>query len=271
MPLTSYDKFGNNIHARLEEFWKHVIDSIDDKENSSNDYNNYIKKNILSYESLSTYLSFYFAYKLSDKFLDEETLGIIFSETYLNNPGILMSSIYDAYAYLERDPALKKLYMPVLFCKGFHAVQAYRISNVLWNKNEISIALFLQNRLSEIFGVDIHPAAKLGHGIFIDHATSIVIGETAVVHNDVSMLHEVTLGGTGKDTGDRHPKVHEHVLIGAGAKLLGNIVIGKYAKVGASSVVLHDVEPYTTVVGIPAHTVRIDTSQDPAFSMDQSI
>src|SRR5262249_53784234 len=144
----------------------------------------------------------------------------------------------------------------------------YRVANWLWNKGRYGIAAHLQNRISEAFGVDVHPAARIGCGVLIDHGTSVVIGETAVVEDNVSLLHEVTLGGTGKDSGDRHPKVRRGVLIGAGAQILGNIEIGKGAKVGAGSVVLRDVPPHTTVAGIPARVVGRCTVDEPALEMD---
>jgi serine O-acetyltransferase len=142
------------------------------------------------------------------------------------------------------------------------------VAHWLWNKGRCGVAAYLQNRISEVFGVDIHPAARIGSGVMIDHGTGVVIGETAVVEDNVSLLHEVTLGGTGKESGDRHPKVHRGVLIGAGAKILGNIEIGAGAKVAACSVVLKDVPPHTTVAGIPARVVGRVTGTEPALTMD---
>ncbi len=161
--------------------------------------------------------------------------------------------------------------IPFLFLKGVHTLIAYRVAHWLWKRKRKILALHLQNRISETFAADIHPAARLGSGILIDHATSVVIGETAVVEDNVSMLHEVTLGGTGKETGDRHPKIREGVLIGAGAKILGNVEVGKGARVGAGSVVLHDVEAHTTVAGVPAKVVGRNVSDQPALDMDHQL
>ena len=169
---------------------------------------------------------------------------------------------------LERDSACNELHLPLLYFKGFHALQIHRVAHWLWIQNRKSLALYLQNRTSCICGADIHPAAQLGSGIMLDHATGLVIGETSVVGNDVSILQSVTLGGTGKQEGDRHPKIGNWVLISAGAKILGNITIGDGAKVGAGSVVLKDVPAHTTVAGVPAISVGKPSSQQPAAEMD---
>jgi serine O-acetyltransferase len=176
----------------------------------------------------------------------------------------------DLLAARTRDPAAGGYAQPFLYYKGFHALQAYRVAHWLWEQGRHGLAAHLQNRISEAFGVDVHPAARIGSGILIDHGTSVVIGETAVVEDYVSLLHEVTLGGTGKETGDRHPKVRRGVLIGAGAKILGNVEIGIGAKVGAGSVVLTDVPPHTTVAGVPARVVGRCTVAEPALHMDAS-
>ena len=164
--------------------------------------------------------------------------------------------VSDLRAIVERDPCTRELATAFLFHKGFQALQSYRLANAFWHTGRRALASFLQNRAAEVYGVDIHPAASIGEGLFIDHATGVVIGETAVVGTNVSILQGVTLGGTGNESGDRHPKVGDDVLLGAGATLLGNINIGRGARVGASSVVLHDVEPDVTVVGVPARCVR---------------
>jgi serine O-acetyltransferase len=177
----------------------------------------------------------------------------------------------DLEAVIKRDPASHGISEPFLHYKGFHALESYRVSHWLWQNSRQALACYLQNRISEVFAVDIHPAAKIGKGILIDHATSVVIGETAVVDDDVSMLHEVTLGGTGKTTGDRHPKVRRGVLIGAGAKILGNVIVGEGSKIAAGSVVLTDVPPHTTVAGVPAVIVGKPTSEQPSLEMDHRI
>lgn len=177
----------------------------------------------------------------------------------------------DILAVRDRDPSVKCCLVPLLYLKGVHALTAYRVAHWLWNEDRRLLAAHVQNLMSIAFGVDIHPAAKLGQGLFMDHATSIVIGETAVVADNVSMLHEVTLGGTGKETGDRHPKVHRNVLIGAGAKILGNVTIGEGAKIGAGSVVLTDVPAHCTFAGVPAVHVGNPCNNIPSAEMDHQI
>jgi serine O-acetyltransferase len=174
-------------------------------------------------------------------------------------------------AVYDRDPACHRFLQPILYFKGYQAVQAYRVGHWLWQAGRIDLAYFVQMRVSEVFGVDIHPAAKIGRGIMIDHAHSIVIGETAVVGDNVSMLHSVTLGGTGKEDGVRHPKIGNGVLIGAGAKVLGNIEIGYCSRIAAGSVVLQDVPPCSTVAGVPARVVGEAGCAQPSVTMDHLI
>ena len=192
------------------------------------------------------------ARKLATADITDEPLCAMLERAVAVAPGLLLATQRDLQAIADRDPSTDDVLAAFLFHKGFHALQAHRAAHWHWLQGRRGTAVFLQNRVSEVFAVDIHPAARIGSGVFIDHATSVVIGETAVVGDDVSMLQEVTLGGTGKDKGDRHPKVGNGVLLCAGAKVLGNISIGDGARIGASSVVLQHVPPYTTVVGVPA-------------------
>ncbi|WP_169287327.1 serine O-acetyltransferase [Chelativorans sp. ZYF759] len=175
----------------------------------------------------------------------------------------------DIQAYYDRDPACDRFMMPVLYFKGFHAVQTHRLAHWLWHNGRRDFALYLQSRSSAVFQTDIHPGSRIGKGIFIDHATGLVVGETAVVEDNVSMLHGVTLGGTGKAGGDRHPKIRHGVLIGAGAKILGNIEIGHCTKVAAGSVVLKSVPHNKTVAGVPARIVGETGCDEPSRAMDQ--
>ncbi len=175
----------------------------------------------------------------------------------------------DLLAVFDRDPACTRIIEPMLYFKGFQAIQTYRLAHWLWHQGRKDFALYLQSRSSSVFQTDINPTARIGQGIFLDHATGIVIGATAVVDDNVSILQDVTLGGTGKEQGDRHPKIRRGVLIGAGAKILGNIEIGACARVAAGSVVLHPVPPNTTVAGVPAKVVGTAGCAEPARSMDQ--
>ena len=195
----------------------------------------------------------------------------LISDAMSADPGITNAVRADLNAVRERDPAAHHYSRPFLFFKGFHALQTYRVAHWLWRHDREALALFLQSRCTEVFGVDIHPAARIGNGIMIDHATGVVVGETAVIEDDVSMLHGVTLGGTGKHQGDRHPKVRRGVLIGAGAGILGNVEIGEGAKIGAGSVVLTDVPPHVTVAGVPAVIVGAADSDMPALAMNHRL
>lgn len=225
---------------------------------------------VLRHDSLEESLSLHLAQKLRAPVLGEVILKEILHEGLKASGDVGVAIRNDLEAIRERDPACDRYSLPLLYFKGFHAISAYRVGHFLWRNDRRELALYLQNRCSEVFGVDIHPAARIGSGILIDHATSLVIGETAVVGDDVSMLHEVTLGGTGKDTGDRHPKVGSGVLIGAGAKILGNVRIGDCAKIGAGSVVLEDVPSHCTVAGVPARPVGT-CGDHPSRDMDHRI
>ena len=195
----------------------------------------------------------------------------IFEEAYEARHELVAIAEDDLRAVFERDPACKGYVQPFLFFKGFQALQIQRVAHWLWGEGRETLAFYLQSRVSELFQVDIHPATRMGRGIFMDHGTGIVIGETAVVGDDVSMLHGVTLGGTGAERGDRHPKIGKGVLLGAGAKVLGNIEIGDYAKVASGSVVLRPVPKGCTAAGVPARLVNCPTCDEPAKSMDHTL
>ena len=231
----------------------------------------YFHATILNHGSFRSALSFRLASKLDNPMLPTMLIRDVIEEAMTDDGSILDSAMVDIMATYERDPACEELSTPFLFFKGFHALQAHRIAHWLWGHGRHTLAQFFQSQISVGLGVDIHPAARIGRGIMIDHATGIVIGETAVVEDDVSILHAVTLGGSGKETGDRHPKVRRGVLLGAGCKVIGNIEIGVGAKVGAGSVVLVDVPPHVTVAGVPAKPVGTPSDETPAFGMDHSL
>src|ERR1041385_2659028 len=198
---------------------------------------------ILKHERLEQALSFHLARKIGSDDVSPMLMREIFEEALNADPQIGDEVRADLSATFERDPACHSYVQAFLFYKGFQALQCHRVAHWLWKANRRWLAFFIQSRVSELFGVDIHPAAQIGRGILIDHATGIVIGETAVVEDDVSMLHGVTLGGTGKEKGDRHPKIRRGVLLSVGAKVLGNIEVGEYSRVGAGSLVLKPVPP----------------------------
>ncbi len=227
-----------------------------------------VHSSLLHHATLEDALAYRVALKLASGEMSEQLLREIAGAAMAEDPGIGRAARADLEAVFDRDPACHRLIQPILFFKGYQALQAYRIAHRLWLTGRRAMAWFLQMRISEAFGVDIHPGARIGKGIMIDHAHSIVIGETAVVADNVSMLHSVTLGGTGKEDGDRHPKIGQNVLIGAGAKVLGNITVGCGSRIAAGSVVLEDVPPCKTVAGIPARIVGEAGCTEPAATMD---
>ena len=226
---------------------------------------------ILNHDTLGDALSYQLARKLGDQELRAMSLRDTIEEAFEANPGIVETAELDLKAVFERDPACKGYVQPFLFFKGFLALQTQRVAHWLWHEGRETLAFYLQSRMSELFQVDIHPATQIGRGVFIDHGTGIVIGETAVIGDDVSMLQNVTLGGTGAERGDRHPKVGRGVLLGAGAKVLGNITIGDYAKVASGSVVLRNVPAGCTAAGVPARLVNCPAGEEPAKSMDHTL
>ena len=225
---------------------------------------------ILAHDDLGRALSYQLARKLGDQELRAMSMREVAEAAFTADPAILIKVEADLRAVFERDPACKGYMQPFLFFKGFQALQTHRVAHWLWSEGRETLAFYLQSRSSELFQVDIHPAATIGAGVFLDHGTGITIGETAVVGDDVSMLHGVTLGGTSAEQEDRHPKIGKGVLLGAGAKVIGNIQIGDYAKIAAGSVVLKPVPAGCTAAGVPARLVNCPSCEEPARSMDQT-
>ena len=226
---------------------------------------------ILSQDSLSAIIAHRVAQRLDRPEAPYANIRQAYDACLDREPALADAIRADLLAVLERDPACTRLIEPVLYFKGFHALQTHRLAHWLWHNGRADFALALQSLSSQIFQTDIHPAARIGKGVFLDHATGVVIGATSVVEDDVSMLHGVTLGGTGRIRGDRHPKVRRGVLIGAGAKVLGNIEIGRCAMIAAGSVVLDPVPPNKTVAGVPARIVGDAKCAEPALAMDQML
>jgi serine O-acetyltransferase len=231
----------------------------------------YLHATVLNHGTLEDALSYVLAGKLASPNLSAMSFREVIDAAFAACPAIGESIRRDLQAVVERDPAARGMAQPFLHYKGFHALQAHRVAHWLWEQGRKALAYYCQSQISEVFAVDIHPAARMGKGILIDHGTGVVIGETAVVGDDVSMLHAVTLGGTGKETGDRHPKIGHGVLIGAGAKILGNVRIGAGSKIGAGSVVLAEVPPHSTAAGVPARVLGRPRAEDPALAMDQTL
>lgn len=224
---------------------------------------------VLHHDSLEAALAYRISQKLASGEMSEQLIREITDEAYSNDPQLGERARADVVAVYDRDPACHRFLQPLLYFKGFQAIQAHRVANWLWRDDRKDLAYFIQMRVSEQFGVDIHPAAKIGQGIMIDHAHSVVIGETAVVGDNVSMLHSVTLGGTGKEDDIRHPTIGDGVLIGAGAKVLGDITVGSCSRIAAGSVVLQDVPPCKTVAGVPAKVVGKAGCDQPSVTMNQ--
>lgn len=256
------------IHSADDGFWDQIQSEARHEAEHEPMLVSFLFASVLRHEKLEDALGVILANKLHTPDLPAILLCDLINEVLADDTAIRASIRADLLAARTRDPAARGYAQPFLYYKGFHALQAYRVAHWLWVRGRQALAAHLQNRISEAFGVDVHPAALIGSGVLIDHGTSVVIGETAVVEDYVSLLHEVTLGGTGKETGDRHPKVRRGVLIGAGAKILGNVEVGRGAKVGAGSIVLTDVPAHTTVAGVPARVVGRCTVPEPALHMD---
>ena len=266
---TAHDYAASGVDA--DAVWRAMREEAAAKAAEEPILGSYFHATVLNHQSFRSALSFRLASKLDNPMLPTMLIRDVIGEAMADDGEILAAAVSDIAATHLRDPACADLSTPFLFYKGFHALQAHRIADWLWRQGRRTLALFFQSQISVGLGVDIHPAAQVGRGILIDHATGIVIGETAVVEDDVSILHSVTLGGSGKETGDRHPKVRHGVLLGAGCSVIGNIEIGAEAKVGAGSVVLEDVPAHVTVAGVPAKVVGTPVEETPAFGMDHSL
>jgi len=257
--------------AVLDPVWDRICDEARQAVADEPLLGGVIHNSLLHHPTMERALAFRFSLKLASAEISEQILREIAEEAYGTDPWLGAAARADLVATHDRDPACHRFLQPILYFKGYQAVQAYRVAHWLWMRGRRDMAAMIQMRVSEAFGVDIHPGARIGKGIMIDHAHSIVIGETAVVGDNVSMLHSVTLGGTGKEDGDRHPKIGDGVLIGAGAKVLGNIRVGRCTRIAAGSVVLADVPPCKTVAGVPARIVGEAGCDQPALSMDHRI
>ena len=247
--------------------WRNILTEARATANIEPVLESYLKSTIIDHSNLGSALSFHLSNKLASVSLPAEILRDIMDDVFKDFV-IVDQAARDIQATVDRDSACKLYSSPFLYFKGFLSLQAYRVAHQLWNQDRKSLALLLQHRISMTFAVDIHPGAKIGSGLMIDHATGLVIGETAVVEDSVSIMQSVTLGGTGKEAGDRHPKIRKGVLLGPGAKILGNIEVGEGAMVAAASVVLRDVRAHDIVAGVPAKRVGQVNSDQPSKAMD---
>ena len=231
----------------------------------------FIFATVLSHDRLEDAVCHRLAQRINHSDVDAGLIGMIFADVLAQYPEIGHMFRADLAAVFDRDPACNRYIEPLLYFKGFHALVTHRFAHALWSMGRRDFALYLQSQSSRIFAVDIHPAARVGVGIMLDHATAIVVGETASIGDGCSILHSVTLGGSGKESGDRHPKIGANVMIGAGAKVLGNITVGDCSRIAAGSVVLKDVPRNTTVAGVPAKEIGPAGCPEPARSMDQRV
>jgi len=259
------------MEEKIKDLWKKIREEAWASSSNEPILASFFHSTILNHKNLSSALSYQLANRLDSRTMPGILVREVIDEAFEHDPSILESAMADILAVQDRDPAVEDYSIPLLYLKGFHAIQIHRVAHWLWQQNRIALALYLQNRSSVIFGVDVHPAATIGKGIMFDHATGVVVGETAVIEDNVSLLQGVTLGGTGKESGDRHPKIRQGVMIGAGAKVLGNIEIGIGAKIGAGSVVLESVPAHTTAAGVPAKIVGRPSCDMPSLSMEQCL
>ena len=265
--------YGGNFLERsdlkINKIWETICKEAEVSSKKSNYMKKYFERHILSHSIFGDALAHNIAAKICNSDFEFSHFISILQKQISNFPDICDYAVDDLVAFYERDPACHWFYQPFLFYKGFIALQVHRIGNAFYNNGDVDISLYLQMRVSEVFSIDIHPAATIGKGIMFDHGHNLVIGETAEVGDNVSILHSVTLGGTGKVRGDRHPKIGNNVLIGAGAKILGNISIGECSRVAAGSLVLKSVASFKTVAGVPAKEVGSSGCPEPSKTMDQ--
>ncbi len=259
------------MNMKIDTVWETIQQETREQAATEPALASFLHACILNHNSFEAALSYHLAQKLESPAISALQVREIIDEATSKDLSIGAAARADIEAVRERDSACDQNCLPFLYFKGYHALQCYRISHWLWQQGRTALSYFFQSHIALTFGVDIHPAAQIGKGIMLDHATGIVIGETAVVGDNVSIMQSVTLGGTGKQSGDRHPKVCSGVLISAGAKILGNITIGQGAKIGAGSVVLKCVKPHTTVVGVPAKQVGKPQTNAPALDMNHEI
>jgi serine O-acetyltransferase len=255
--------------GKVDPVWARIRDEAEQIVRREPEIATFLFSSILHHDTLETAVVNRVSERLDHTDVSGELIRHAYADAIEDTPQIGELFRADIVATFDRDPACDRFIDPLLYFKGFHAIQTHRLAHWLWTKGRKDFAYYLQSRSSAVFQCDIHPAASIGRGIFLDHATGLVVGETAVVEDDVSMLQDVTLGGTGKADGDRHPKIRQGVLIGAGAKVLGNIEVGHCARIAAGSVVLKSVTHNVTVAGVPAKEIGHAPCAEPSRTMDQ--
>jgi serine O-acetyltransferase len=271
MAMAQQQKRPSQALDKVDPVWTRIRREAETVALTEPELASFIYSSVLHHDTLETAVAHRIGERLDHADVSGELIRQAYADALEENPAIGEAFRADIVATFDRDPATNRFIEPLLFFKGFHAIQTHRLANWLWNKARKDFAFYLQSRASAVFQTDIHPAARIGRGIFLDHATGLVVGETAVIDDDVSMLHDVTLGGTGNEVGDRHPKIRHGVMIGAGAKILGNIEIGHCARIAAGSVVLKSVPNNKTVAGVPARVIGEAGCAEPSRTMDQML
>ncbi|MCL4767660.1 MAG: serine O-acetyltransferase [Hyphomicrobiaceae bacterium] len=257
--------------AQVDPIWAEVRREAEEAIRAEPALGGFIFATVLSHDRLEDAVCHRLAQRLNHSDVDAGLIRQMFQDVLARRSELGQGFRADLAAVFDRDPACSRYLEPLLYFKGFHALVTHRFAHELWRAGRRDFALYMQSQSSRIFAVDIHPAARIGIGIMLDHGTGIVIGETASIGDNTSLLHGVTLGGSGKESGDRHPKIGASVMIGAGAKVLGNITVGNCSRIAAGSVVLKDVPPNTTVAGVPAKVIGPAGCPEPARSMDQRL
>jgi serine O-acetyltransferase len=271
MSMSSQSVAHGKLQAVVDPIWAAVRREAEEAIRAEPALAGFIFATVKNHETLEEAICHRLARRLNHIDVDSGLITQTFQDVLKNRPELGQAFRADLAAVYDRDPACNRYLEPLLYFKGFQALATYRFAHELWRAGRRDFALFLQSQSSRIFAVDIHPAARIGIGIMFDHGTGIVIGETAVIGDNTSLLHSVTLGGSGKESGDRHPKIGANVMIGAGAKVLGNIRVGNCSRIAAGSVVLKDVPDKTTVAGVPAKVVGPAGCPEPARTMDQRL
>lgn len=269
--MIAVEPLNNELSSNADEIWQEMRSEAQQASDQQPLMASFFHSNILNHDNFASAIRFYLSNLLATDAVPAMIMRDLFEQMMVQDPEIEQCMLQDLLAHYTRDAACDQYITPLLYFKGYHAIQSYRIAHALWKQQRRLLATYLQSRIAELFDVDIHPAARIAGGLMVDHATGVVIGETTVIEKNVSMLHAVTLGGSGAAGGDRHPKIRQGVLLSAGAKILGNIDIGEGVKVGAGSVVLNSVEPHNTVVGVPAKVIGRSASQMPSLDMNHQI
>jgi serine O-acetyltransferase len=264
-PITSAD---DPINA--QKVWACLCDEAQAASEQQPLMASYFHANVLNHDTFSSAISFFLSHHLATEYVPSMVVRDVFMQAIKSDPSIEERMLQDLIAHYTRDPTCEEYVTPLLYFKGYHAIQSYRIAHWLWQQGRTLFAYYMQSRIAELFHVDVHPAAQIAGGLMVDHATGVVIGETTVIEENVSMLHAVTLGGSGATTGKRHPTIGRGVLLSAGAKVLGGISIGAGTSIGAGSVVLESMPANSTVVGVPARVVGRSRSSMPSLDMDHN-